>query len=105
MELVLDSESYTEQQEILIGEIILSIKDTLEEVGIIGDVAKEATIKLAFKIACDLDATAGIEFDGIEVNPLVTFIGENKKLIHCGGSSYMHKYVHGITCAVFGENS
>ena len=105
MELVLDSESYIEQEEILIGEIILSIKDTLEEVGITGDIAKEATIKLAFKIACDLDATAGIEFDGVEVNPLVTFIGENDKLIHCGGNSSMHEYVHGITCAVFGEGS
>jgi hypothetical protein len=71
MELELDSENYGKQQEILIGEIILSIKDTLEGLGITGLAAKEATINLAFKIACDLDATAGIEFDGIEVNPLV----------------------------------
>ncbi len=105
MELVLDSSSFAEQQEILIGEIILSIKDTLEEAGVTGDAAREATVKLAFKIACDLDATAGIEFDGVEVNPFVTFIGENDKLIHCGGNSYMHEYVDGIANAVFGESS
>jgi hypothetical protein len=103
IELKLDADKFDEHQAIFIGEIIEQIKGKLEEAGLIGEKLKEVTGNIAFSIACTIDDTAGIEFDGIEVNPYLTFLASENELMHCGGNSFTHEYVFGVLDEVFGE--
>jgi hypothetical protein len=103
MELKLKADKYDEHQVIFIGDIIEKIKANLEEAGLTGEKLKELTGNIAFSIACTIDDTAGIEFDGIEVNPNLTFVDGENELIHCGGNSYTHEYVFGVLDEIFDE--
>jgi len=103
MELKLDADKFDEHQAIFIGEIIEQIKGKLEDAGLTGEKLKEVTGNIAFGIACTIDDTAGIEFDGIEVNPYLTFLAGENELMHCGGNSFTHEYVFGVLDEVFGD--
>lgn len=93
------------QQEVFTGEMIARIADHIEEAGIEGDKLKELTGKIAFEIACMIDDVAGIEFEGDEANPYLTFLGSEDELIHLGGNSTTHEMVYGILNAMFNENN
>ncbi|BEU03724.1 hypothetical protein OAG1_25240 [Agarivorans sp. OAG1] len=105
MKLSIDSESTEEQQEILVGEIIANIAEQLEEVGLQGDVLKETTGKIAFKVACMLDGVSEVSFDGSEALQYVCFQGGDDTLVHLGGNTYMHELVYGILGAMFKDAS
>ena len=93
-----------EQQEVFTGEMIARIADHLEESGITGTLLKELTGKIAFEIACMIDDVSGIEFEGVEVNPYLTFLSTEEDLIHLGGNSTTHEMVFGILNAIFDKN-
>ncbi len=82
MKLTVDPDSFLKQQEIFTGEMIARIAEHLKEAGVEGDQLKELTGKVAFEIACMIDDVSGIEFDGIEANPYLTFLKEDNELIH-----------------------
>jgi len=103
MELKLKGDKFDEHQVIFIGDIIEKVKANLEEAGLAGEKLKELTGNIAFSVACTIDDTAGIEFDGIEVNPYLTFMDGENELIHCGGNSYTHEYVFGVLNEIFDE--
>lgn len=103
MELKLEADKFDEHQAIFIGEIIERIKSNLEEAGLKGESLKEITGNIAFSVATVIDNSAGIEFDGIEVNPYLTFQSGESEIIHCGGNSFTHEYVFGVLDEVFGE--
>ena len=105
MKLRTDPESYMEQQEIFTGEMIARIADHLKEAGIKGDQLKELTGKLAFEVACMIDDVSGIEFDGVEANPYLTFLSKENEIIHLGGNSTTHEMVYGILNAMFNQNT
>ena len=105
MKLRTDPESYMEQQEIFTGEMVARIADHLEEAGIKGDQLKELTGKLAFDVACMIDDVSGIEFDGVEANPYLTFLSKDNEIIHLGGNSTTHEMVYGILNAMFNKNT
>ena len=105
MKLRADPESYLKQQEIFTGEMIARIADIVEAAGIQGEQLKELTGKLAFEVACMIDDVSGIEFDGIEANPYLTFLSKDNEIIHLGGNSTSHEMVYGILNAMFGENT
>ena len=105
MDLKIDSDDFCKKQEVFIGETIAVIADRLEEVGISGYQLKELTSKIAFDVACIIDDTAGLEFDGVKANPYLTFLSENEDLIHLGGNSFTHELVQGIVDAMFEENT
>lgn len=85
------------------GEMIARIADHIEAAGIEGDQLKELTGKISFEIACMIDDVSGIEFEGEEANPYLTFMGSDKELIHLGGNSTTHEMVYGILNAMFSE--
>jgi hypothetical protein len=93
MELKLNSHKFDEHQAIFIGEIIEQIKRKLEVVGFECERLKEITGNIDFIFACTIDNTSGIVFDGIDVNPYLTFQSGDNKIIHCGGNSFTHEYV------------
>lgn len=103
MELKLDADKFDEHQAIFIGEIIEQIKAKLEEAGLAGEKLKEVTGNIAFSIACTIDDTASIEFEGVEVNPFLTFLASENELMYCGGNSFTHEYVFGVLDEVFGD--
>ena len=94
---------YMEQQKVFTGEMIARIADHLEESGITGKFLKELTGKIAFEIACIIDDVSGIEFDGVDVNPYLTFISKEDDF-HLGGNSTTHEMVFGILNAIFDKN-
>lgn len=104
MKLRTDPESYMEQQEIFTGEMVARIAGHLEEAGIKGEQLKELTGKLAFEVACMIDDVSGIEFDGVEANPYLTFLKEDE-IIHLGGNSTTHEMLYGILNAMFNKNT
>jgi hypothetical protein len=105
MKLRTDPDSFLAQQEVFTGEMIVCIADRLEEAGIKGEQLKELTGRIAFDIACMLDDTAGIEFDGVEAHPYLAFAAGSDEIIHFGGSSTAHEMVYGILNAMFEENT
>lgn len=103
MDLKLDTDRFDEHQAIFIGEIIEQIKAKLEDAGLAGEKLREVTGNIAFGVACAIDDTAAIKFDGTEVHPYLTFLRGDNELIHCGGSSFTHEYVFGVLDEIFGE--
>jgi len=101
MKLLTDPEEYMKQQEVFTGEMIARIADHLEAAGIKGERLKELTGKIAFEVSCMIDDVSGIEFEGVEANPYLTFLKNNEELIHLGGNSTTHEMVFGILNAMF----
>jgi hypothetical protein len=103
MKLVLDSKSYIEKQEVFAGELVARISEHLEKAGIAEPLLKELTGNIAFEVACMVDDTAGLEFDGVKANPYLTFLSEKNysEILHLGGNSYCHELIHGILNAMF----
>jgi len=105
MKLRTDPESYMAQQEIFTGEMVARIAEHLEDAGIKGEKLKELTGKLAFEVACMLDDVSGIEFEGVEANPYLTFLSKDNEIIQLGGNSTTHEMVYGILNAMFNKNT
>jgi hypothetical protein len=101
MKLVVESDSYLEQQEIFTGEMIARVADHLEGAGIKGDALKELTGKVAFEVARMIDGVSEISFEGSEAQPYLTFQKNDEEIIHLGGNSYTHELVFGILNAMF----
>ncbi len=93
-------------QEVFTGEMIARIADHLENSGVKGKPLKELTGNIAFEIASMIDDVAGLEFDGVEANPYLTFLTgeEYDELIHTGGNSTCHEMVYGILNTMFNGN-
>ena len=86
MKLQIDSDRYLKQQEVFTGEMIACIADHLESAGLEGVQLREVTGKIAFEVACLIDDVSGIEFEGVEANPYLTFLSGEDELIHMGGN-------------------
>ena len=106
MKLKIDADKYLEKQEVFTGEMVARISKHLEGAGVTGEKLKELTGNISFEIATMVDDTAGLEFDGIESNPYLTFVSEkdHEVLIHWGGNSTCHEMVFGILNAMFPDD-
>jgi len=104
MKLRTDPDFFLAQQDVFTGGMIARIADRLEGAGIKGQQLKELTGKIAFDIACMLDDTAGIEFDGVEAHLYLAFTAGSDEIIHLGGNSTAHEMVYGILNAMIEGN-
>ena len=96
MELQLNSEKFEKRQDILVEELAKTIQVKLTEAGLERDKVNDLTLKLAFSITCIMDGVSGIEADGIEVRPYLTFqVGDD--LVHGGENSFMHELIYDVT--------
>ena len=93
MELKLDTDKFNELQAIFIGDIIDKIRIKLVEAGLSGLEMAEIAASIAFSIASDIDDTSGIERDGVECHPYLTFRDEDGNLIHSGENAYTYEFV------------
>lgn len=93
MEPILDVDKYEELQEKFVRELIEQIRLKLMKAGITGSGLKDLTLEIAFSVASTIDDNAAIESDGIEVHPYLTFMANEKQIIHCGENSFTHEFV------------
>ena len=101
MKLVSDADRFDNWQAYFIGEIMEEMKLILDDAQLPAAQVRDLTEKLAFSVACVLDGSRSVEVEGVELNPILTFAPEGEELIHCGGNSYMHEYVFGISDEIF----
>jgi hypothetical protein len=101
MQLKIDADTFDHHQKLFVREIIEQIRFKLITAGYEGERLKEVTGEIAFSVASTIDDTAGIEFEGTEVRPYITFRDEEDQLLHCGENSYMHEYVASLMDELF----
>ena len=102
MELEFDIEQFDKCQAILVDEIAQRIKVRLIEAGMEGKQLEDYVAKITFSIASVIDDMAGIESDGFEVRPYLTFRADDDVLVHCGENSYTNEFVHLTLKKLFG---
>ena len=95
MDLQLNPGKFEERQAIFVNELAKTIQVKLAEAGLERDKVNELTGSLAFSITCMIDGIAGIESDGTDVNPYLTF-QINDDLVHCGENSFMHELIYDV---------
>lgn len=101
MKLVKDSERFDKFQIALIKEMTQTIAVKLVEAGMQGEQMENTTANIAFSIASILDDTTGIEADGVEVHPYLTFHADDTQLIHCGENAYTYEFLTGVLKEMF----
>ena len=101
MQLKLNPDKFDELQAVFIGEVIDTVRIKLVEAGVKGLEIEEITANIALSIASTIDDTAGIEVNGVEVHPYLTFRDEDDKLIHSGDNSYTYEFVHAALKKLF----
>ena len=101
MKLTLETSKFEEHQAIFTAEIVEKVKIKLQEAGVGQEKLEDLTAGIALSIASTIDDTAGIEANGTEVHPYLTFRTNDIELIHCGEISYTYEYVYGTMKKLF----
>ncbi len=101
MKLVQDSDRFDDYQVALIKEITQSVAVKLVEAGLHGELMENTAANIAFSVASILDDTTGIEANGDEVHPYLTFRAGESDLVHCGENAYTYEFVTGILKEMF----
>jgi len=102
MNLKLEPQRFDELQVLFIREMVKNIKLKLQESGLEGEQLEAATANIAFSVASAIDDTAGIEAEGVEVRPYLTFRTNGDEVIHSGENSFMYEYVYSALRRLFG---
>ena len=102
MDLQLNPAKFEERQAIFVNELTKTIQVKLTEAGLESDKVKELTGALAFSITCMIDGISGIELDGMEVQPYLTFQIDDE-LVHCGENSFMHELIYEVLGKLIGD--
>ncbi len=95
MDLQLNPGKFEQRQAIFVNELTKTIQVKLAEAGLERDKINELTLSLAFSITCMIDGISGIEADGIDVQPYLTFQIDDE-LVHCGENSFMHELIYDV---------
>jgi hypothetical protein len=101
MQLKLDVSQFEKLQAIFTAEIVEKIKIKLLEAGLEQERLEDLTASIALSITGTIDDLAGIEEDGLEVHPYLTFRTDDDELIHCGEQSCTHELVYGAMRKLF----
>ena len=102
MDLQLDLAKFEERQAIFANELTKTIRVKLAEAGLERDKIDELTLSLAFSITCMIDGISGIEADGMDVQPYLTFQIDDE-LVHCGENSFMHELIYDVIGRLIGD--
>jgi hypothetical protein len=102
MDLQLNLGKFEEQQAIFVEELTKTIQVKLAEAGLESQKINELTGSLAFSITCMIDGIAGIESDGTQIHPYLTFQVDDE-LVHCGENSFMHELIYDVLGRLIGD--
>jgi intein/homing endonuclease len=103
MRLNVDEKVFEEQQVLLVRELVQNISVKLREAGLDGKKLEEATAGIAFSVVSVIDDNAGIEVEGTEVHPYLTFRTGDDELTHCGENAYLHEFVYEVLQSLYGS--
>ena len=95
MDLQLNPGKFEQRQAIFVNELTKTIQVKLAEAGLERDKINELTLSLAFSITCMIDGISGIEAEGMDVQPYLTFQIDDE-LVHCGENSFMHELIYDV---------
>jgi len=101
VKLTLAGAQFDEQQAIFVSEIVARIKIKLQEGGVEQEKLEDLTASIALSITGVIDDVAGIEVDGREVHPYLTFRTDADELIHCGENANTYEHVYGAMRKLF----
>lgn len=101
MELKFDSDLYDKYQSVLATEIAERVMVKLREAGMEGEDLAEYTASITFSIASVIDDMAGVESNGEEIKPYLTFRTGEKELLHCGENSCVNTFVYDVLKKLF----
>lgn len=103
MKTISDENAFDTRQNLFVGVIAKSIKETLLEHGITEDDAHGLTGDLTFSVCALFDGCQNIEEEGVEIVPAITFKKSRESSEHyiLGSGSWMHEYAFGFADAVF----
>ena len=102
MDLQLNPGKFEERQAIFVNELTKTIQVKLAEAGLERDTINDLTLSLAFSITSMIDGISGIEADGVDVQPYLTFQIDDE-LVHCGENSFMHELVYDVIGRLTGD--
>jgi hypothetical protein len=102
MNLKFDAEQFEKYQAILASEIAERVMIKLQEAGMNGEKLEECTASITFSIANVIDDMAGIESNGQEIRPYLTFRSDDEELLHCGENSCINTFVYDALRKMFG---
>lgn len=94
MKLTLDGSAYNELQAGFTAELVTRIKIKLQEAGVDSEQLEDLTAEIALSVAGLIDDLAGIEADGVEVHPYLTFRTDEETLVHWGENAYTYEQVY-----------
>ncbi|MBD3642963.1 hypothetical protein [Alcanivorax sp.] len=83
-------------------QMIIILRDTLKEKGIVGEQAKDIVGDFAFNLSM-LHDQGEIKVDGKSYNPRISFDDFQGKLLTTDEDTYLHEYAFGNTSEAFGE--
>ena len=101
MKLTLSHEKFGELQALFTAEIVERIKIKLQEAEVDAEKIEDLTASIALSVAGVIDDLAGIEVDGQEVHPFLTFRTDEDELTHWGENSYTYEQVYGAMKKLF----
>lgn len=102
MDLQLNPAKFEQRQTILVNELAKAIQVKLVEAGLERAKIDELTLSLTFSITSIIDGISGIDADGIDVQPYLTFQTDDG-LVHCGENSFMHELVYDVAGRLTGD--
>ena len=100
MKLVKNRKRYDDLQNLVITEIVESIKGNLESRSIPRDAVRDLAGDIALAVAAVIDGARVMEHGGRAVRPVLTFEEPEGTLITAGRSS-LHEYVFGVVEQVY----
>ena len=104
MKLVKDGGRFMEWQQDFVVSIMDEVKAALVRVEAPEDLVRELTESIAFSVASLIDGSRTSKSSaGTDLNPMLCFLTKGNELVHCGGNSFMHEYVHRLSGKVFDE--
>jgi len=101
MKLNLEVEEFEKLQGLFIEQVVDKIKLKLQEAGLKDRELEEVTASLGLSIASMIDDTSGMESDGVEIRPYLTFRLDDDEIIHSGENSETYDYVMGALKKTF----
>jgi hypothetical protein len=102
MDLLLNPAKFEERQAVFVNELAKTIQVKLAEAGLEKEKVNELTLSLAFSVTCMIDGISGIESDGMDVQPFLTFQVDDE-LVHCGENSFMHELIYDVIGRLAGD--
>lgn len=97
--------SFDRLQKALAEELIRTVKRELERVDTPPELIEQLSGSISFSVASLIDDVAGLESDGEEVNPMLTFLIGEEELEFAGGNSWMHEYIYDLLPYVFAKKT